>query len=131
MELIYAANDIAIYKMLVADTRYTVIAGIVNDCGSGNNGCRVRAVECGYDFVPMRVFPNPAENSLQFAFENGASKEAFSYQISNSYGVVLLSGENQTGEPLTIDISTLTKGIYYVRITTPKGVIVKRVVVER
>ncbi len=131
MRLVWARGQTATYQMLAANTSYTVMAGIQNDCGVGGNASVVYAMDCGSSFVPMRLFPNPAENSLTLGFDENATKQSYSYQIMNELGVVLLSGENTAGNNQTIDLQNLSKGVYYVKIITQQGVSQKRLVIEK
>ncbi len=133
MQLIWASGQTATYQMLTPNTAYTVAAAIQNSCGIGENAVVVYAAECsgGGSYVPMRLFPNPAENSLTLGFDENATKQSYSYQIMNELGIVLLSGENTAGNNQTIDLQNLSKGVYYVKIITQQGLSQKRLVIEK
>jgi hypothetical protein len=62
--------------------------------------------------IPFRVFPDPASNAISFQFENEAQNKITIFDL---LGRNILSQTFQPGETATLDISSLTPGIYYVR----------------
>ena len=74
----------------------------------------------------IEVFPNPTRNKLIIGKTN-VGIDAIS--ILNSKGELLLEQSNQLiKERIILDIETLHPGIYFVRILTERGLIVKRFV---
>lgn len=63
----------------------------------------------------MEIFPNPASNKLKISTANG---ELFQVKIYNYMGQFI----KESGDSL-VDISDLTKGIYFIEIKTKKGII--------
>jgi hypothetical protein len=57
----------------------------------------------------IKVFPNPVNNQLNIS---GFKNLAFSIEIYNTTGKVKIAVNNYN----TIDVSDLTKGIYFVKI---------------
>ena len=70
------------------------------------------------------IYPNPANNIL---FINGGNAE-FSYMMYNSVGQVVANGQAQGNAQ--IPVSNMTKGMYFLRITTGTQVRVEKVVVK-
>jgi hypothetical protein len=58
--------------------------------------------------IPLFIYPNPSAGLLRV--ECGLS--AFSYQIYNAEGAVVLNGTDQD-----IDLSSLRSGIYYIQLS--------------
>lgn len=71
----------------------------------------------------VKLYPNPANNVLYLA-----STQTVSYTVFDVVGKNLLSG-NSTGTS-QVDIATLSKGIYFIRITSNGAQTVKRFVKE-
>jgi len=74
------------------------------------------------------VYPNPAKEELKI--ENGELKIK-NVEIFDVYGRKQKSrkAEKQNGEgTMVIDIANLAKGIYFIEITTEKGMVVKKVI---
>jgi len=64
-----------------------------------------------------RIYPDPASNILNLVSGETPSK----FQIIDIMGRVVLSGMTLDHATLSIDISTLAKGIYYVLVNNPWG----------
>jgi hypothetical protein len=60
----------------------------------------------------LSIFPNPANDYIQI---NGAGLESEEYVIYNQLGDVISEGLISTDE--TIDISHLTNGLYFIRLS--------------
>lgn len=63
-----------------------------------------------YNMDKISIYPNPAERELNIDFPN---EEDIQIEIYNSIGELLISVENQKN----IDISGLTKGLYFIKIS--------------
>lgn len=64
---------------------------------------------------PIRIFPNPATNTLNLNI-----RDAFSYTITNLQGQVL-QHETMKNASNSIDISKLPMGVYIINLTTEAG----------
>ncbi|MNT09497.1 hypothetical protein D3C72_1442830 [compost metagenome] len=73
----------------------------------------------------FRFYPNPAKDFLQLEFLNSKSQK-FSFTITNIEGKILSKTENQT----RIDISSLSKGLYFGTFKVEDQVITKKIIVE-
>ncbi|MEA2106888.1 MAG: T9SS type A sorting domain-containing protein, partial [Bacteroidota bacterium] len=62
----------------------------------------------------LSIYPNPARENLIIEKE---SKEAMSYELIDMSGKVVLNGRLESAKN-TIDISTQTPGIYFIRVIT-------------
>ena len=70
------------------------------------------------------IYPNPVNNVL---YINGGNTE-YSYMMYNSVGQVVANGNAKGTEQISVD--GLTKGIYFLRITSGTQVLVEKVVVK-
>jgi len=70
------------------------------------------------------LFPNPVKSVLQISIQNNIAIK--NVQVFDVLGKQLL----QTNEINQIDVSVLTNGLLFVKITTDKGIVVKKVVKE-
>ena len=70
------------------------------------------------------IYPNPVNNGL---YINGGNTE-YSYMMYNSVGQVVANGNAKGTEQISVD--GLTKGIYFLRITSGTQVLVEKVVVK-
>ena len=70
------------------------------------------------------IYPNPVNNTL---FINGGDAE-YSYEMYNSMGQVVANGQAQGTEQ--IHVGNMTKGMYFLRLTTGTQVRVEKVVVK-
>lgn len=77
---------------------------------------------------PLSVYPNPARNSLQIV---AAVDAAAPFTITSSTGRSFITGRLSSGGSIqTIDIGRLVPGIYNLTITTEKGPVSRRFVVQ-
>ncbi len=79
--------------------------------------------------ITFNTFPNPATNSLTFSFE-GIEDGNVNIQIIDASGkkVKELTERSGIGQTLTIDISELTQGSYFVRLTANEKSVMKKIV---
>jgi hypothetical protein len=71
----------------------------------------------------IRIFPNPAENSIQIKMGN---LQLLKYSIYNTMGSLII--ENAQLQNGSIDIDFLNPGVYIIRVNTDKGIINKKFV---
>lgn len=70
------------------------------------------------------VFPNPTNNILNIATDNSGSVKIF-----NALGNVVKQF-NHTGGQVRVDVSNLNHGMYFVQLTSDKGVLTKSFIVK-
>ena len=73
----------------------------------------------------FNIYPNPARDKVMI--ENNTSQEIINLNITNAEGQLIL---NQNGNLETIDLGKLNKGIYFIRLETSEGSLVKKLVIE-
>ena len=73
----------------------------------------------------INFYPNPAKNTLSFNSNDLAIDSILFYTVE---GKEVLNIKNFTNN--TLDISSLSKGIYSVRVTTQEGVLNKKIIVK-
>lgn len=61
--------------------------------------------------VQLRLYPNPTTGLLQLAINEG--KRINGYQIINIYGKVVLSNDKKIATQSIIDVSSLSRGLYF------------------
>ena len=84
-----------------------------------------------FDFY---VFPNPANNKANIKFNLASRQENISINMHNVVGKkvqTIYEGILHTGsQNIPIDISQLSKGIYFINITTPQRKLVQKLIIE-
>ena len=70
---------------------------------------------------PITLFPNPAQDLLQIDLQSLEFEES-QLEVYNIAGSLLLSKQIRQAKP-QLDISTLSKGIYLLKINTPQGIL--------
>ena len=90
-------------------------------------GCVQFAVSIpGYPDVSMKLYPNPATNTLHVEFE-GTDDPQGTLTVADITGVAVLTRECH--EPVTqLDVSHLTPGLYVVSFRNAQGVVVRKFV---
>lgn len=96
-------------------------------------GCSVR---CVWDFttpineingdMEMEIYPNPALDKIYIDF---ADKKKLKMQVYNIVGECVLQ-KNLNNNTNEVDISSLAKGIYILKFTSPKGTLEKKLIKE-
>ena len=69
----------------------------------------------------FELYPNPIDDYLYITTEENINK----IEIYNIMGVMILEKDSTSNK---IDLSDLNNGIYFIKIKTDKGTIVKRIV---
>ena len=94
-------------------------------------GCVQYAVSVpGYPNVYMKIYPNPARNTLHVAFE-GTDNPQGTLTVTDITGVVHYVETTHcdvSTNGVTIDVSNLTPGLYVVAFRNEKGVVMKKFV---
>ena len=80
--------------------------------------------------VNLSIYPNPASTYLQVSSEKLKVESVFIYDIYGRTALnnVIASGGVKQSNNLTIDITVLIKGIYFIKIQTSSGSLVKKFV---
>ena len=90
----------------------------------------VHFFDTGVEEYPMsdnvRVYPNPAADVIQVHCA-GLDVLVGSVEVFDVYGK-LLNIANVVGNPANINVSALSPGIYFLRLTTNQGIVTKRFV---
>ncbi|MDB9883070.1 T9SS type A sorting domain-containing protein, partial [Bacteroidia bacterium] len=112
---------------------YTVKLIAVNECGSDTVE-KVVAHTAGvetFNSGNIKVYPNPASNNLSIVSEGLESIDAV--VLFDVYGQTILSyiEVSSSVKNVTLDVSALASGTYYVDIVTSKSKVVKRVVITK
>jgi hypothetical protein len=76
----------------------------------------------------VRVYPNPATGSVRVQMPTGLRADAYALYTALGQPMRL---EALGGSQLTIDVSGLGAGVYLLHVGTERGMVVKKVVVER
>ena len=121
--VVYKAND------LDADTEYCFTVAAVNEAGKSaksKEACATTAPDAVAELTSsFRIYPNPANDKLYIEVETEI-KEIVVYDI---YGKTqkLKNSESQNLR-ISVDLSNLNAGIYFIRLVTNDGVITKQFV---
>ncbi len=73
----------------------------------------------------INIYPNPATNEITIE-----TKEKGIIKIYNVLGEMLIETKDTSTSSVTIDVSGLAKGIYFMEIKTEKGIINKKIIKE-
>ena len=79
----------------------------------------------------VNVFPNPASNTLNIELFNEPAGKSFSIEILDRFGVSIKRESSQTGGDTKINTGELSDGLYFLKIVNDKGILVRRIVIER
>ena len=91
----------------------------------------VKVINCPNGIVSsstesLCVFPNPASGQRRLRYEQGTLQ---SLQVFNAVGQEVLR-QNLEGSEQVVNIATLAKGVYFLRIGTDRATVVRKIVVE-
>jgi plastocyanin len=81
------------------------------------------AIDENFDLNKLSFYPNPAKNELYFS----------NFNSINQVNIYSLTGEKIIAAGLEkekFDVSSLSKGIYFVKIETDKGAVTKKLVIQ-
>ena len=103
---------------------YCVIANY--EGGSSVPECVIVEAEWGIDenMAEFSIYPNPVNGTL---YINGGNAE-YSYTMCNGMGQVVANGTAKGTEQISVD--GMTKGVYFLRLTSGTQVLVEKVVVK-
>ncbi len=109
---------------------YTVTLIAMNDCGSDTVSYDIIIVNTDKNYIDneIKIFPNPANTYLQIETRNLNIKTC---EIYNIYGETVINNSSlQQGAISKINVTNLQKGIYFIKLQTDKGIIIKKFVTE-
>jgi len=76
----------------------------------------------------VRIVPNPNRGVFQLMWGGSKGEDAASYVITNAVGAVVKRGEVRSEEAQVIDLSTLSKGVYYVTVMDEEDTFIEKLV---
>ncbi|MCO6358359.1 MBG domain-containing protein [Roseivirga pacifica] len=108
---------------------------IINENGcmavSANLEVVITAIESGYEALPMRAYPSPADQFITLEFDVTVNKGA-TVQLIDQSGRVSVSTElKEATQKLTIDVSSVASGIHTVVVKDGVSLSVKKVMIRR
>ncbi len=111
-----------------------IVIGVINSCT--NQGSAIVTLSehngIGENHMPaMVVYPNPNHGSFSVLYTGVQNSPALT--VRNSMGQIVYTREELPCSPecrLTVDLPHVRHGIYFVQLTTPKGVLTSRIVVR-
>lgn len=114
----------------------SVIIRFVNISGNGNNtfidNIRVEDLLSVSDNIleDISIFPNPADAQLNISLPNTLLGDV-NLRITNSLGqVVMTENEVATGSPMTMDVSRLSQGMYFLTIQNGNSSTVEKLIIQ-
>jgi len=120
----YNCSDIATYVIIVINSTEPV------DTTVGINEFQVSPLDAGQAGLKFQVFPNP--NNGQFTIEvHNTPQPELNLEIFNILGEKVIERNLiSLNNDLKIDVSLSDRGIYFIKLQTDKGFIIKKVVVN-
>jgi len=102
-----------------------------------SNNPNVGIDDLRFTILDLRIYPNPTTGQLQISPAGGGQRgwnndelRIESIEVFDVYGRALLSFASLMSSETTIDISNLATGIYFVKIRTEQGEVIRKVVKE-
>jgi len=115
-----------------ANGTYTVTLIASNQCGSDtitNIISIATGLEENSDLITVEIFPNPSNGQYQVKIK-GVDFENTELELFNLTGEIVFKTQLVRSETL-IDISFQPNGVYFVKLKTEKGSVVKKIVLSR
>jgi hypothetical protein len=79
----------------------------------------------------IQVFPNPAQDILSIKLPTAWEEESIAVQLVSTTGEVVYQGQPKNTSEVRLDVRHLSKGLYFLKITTNRqGLITKKVVIQ-
>jgi len=114
----YQIKDIKSYYFYTIIEDGTVLIEVYyeipEESGNGNNVNISQYQEIKKREVNLKIYPNPATNEITITLPFHMN-ENVDIELMNPLGRVLISKNNFSGDEVKIDISSLKKGIYFIR----------------
>lgn len=104
---------------------------------AGANGTILKTIEDGITLVEekisvnfnINIYPNPANYKIIISHNRDLPEEAV-LSIYEINGKLLMLNKFENQKLIEIDVSTISKGIYLVKIQTKEGMEVKKLVIQ-
>jgi PKD repeat protein len=82
------------------------------------------------DLTGVQIFPNPSNGRITISFDNNFGVAEIS--VMNMLNKVVYSGktETMTGKTLNIDLSNLTKGVYFIKLKTDRQEETRKIIIQ-
>jgi len=116
---------------------YTVSLTVSNQCGSDTKTETdyITVITTGYELYQhndfVKIYPNPAKDKIFIKITNS---ELFveKLELLNMIGkAVYQSEKNKMGNLLEIPVVNLNQGVYFVKLRTSKGIITRKIIIQR
>ncbi|WP_422008922.1 MBG domain-containing protein [Roseivirga pacifica] len=108
---------------------------IINENGcmavSANLEVVITAIESGYEVLPMRAYPSPADQFITLEFDVMVNKGATIQLIDQSGRVSVTTELKEASQKITIDVSSVASGIHTVVVKDGVSLSVKKVMIRR
>lgn len=75
----------------------------------------------------LRMYPNPAADVVAFASDNAIITDI---QVLDTTGKAVLKASNLNNKETSIDVSNLQSGVYFMRLSTSRGMVTEKLVVQ-
>ena len=123
------ANTTYTVSDLTAETEYCFNVTAVNEAGESeksNNACAttLKGEGISENTATFNIYPNPVNDKLVIA----TNVEVESVVVYDVYGRQQINKSTRQQDEITIDVTGLNSGIYFIKINTTEGEIVKRIV---
>ena len=131
----YTYQDTGYYTVKLSITGY---GGVIEDYGIRydyihvddlTNIAIINEIKCN-----INIYPNPAKNKLTVILPN-CSEEVINLTLYNSKGKIIrdynLRKNNSAQNPISIPVSDLLEGIYFVKVKTDTGSQTKKIIITR
>jgi len=82
-----------------------------------------------FNAIEFKLFPNPAKGKVNIQFANSSS-EVVTVNVLNLQGKLILPAMEVQEQSLSLDISTLESGLYFVTLTTQSISVIQKLVVN-
>lgn len=111
-----------------------VIVGNHNTCFDTDT-IKITFIDCtGIDEVLddelINVYPNPTSGLIYLNLSNVKTKINEVKILNQSGGIVFKMNDNSLNKNLQIDISTFSKGLYFIQLSTANGNLMKKIILE-
>lgn len=86
--------------------------------------------EYEHDKIKFEYFPNPASSELTVILTGLANGQGYEFEIVDNLGRVHTTTTILAHEPLILSIENFAKGIYFLKLNTGKGLMVKKLIIQ-
>jgi len=82
-----------------------------------------------FNGLQIQLFPNPARDEVTLICPDFTAEARFEAELVNTGGKLAKKIE-LSGKSTNIDLNGLTQGIYFVKITSESGTVIKKLVIQ-